>query len=777
MRIDEMPQVDVIVMPSGGLLGRRRRADHRGGGAGGAQRDLRRRPASASARCRSRAPICGRPDRSMSGAAGDRRSAVPNIRLQICARRRHDLKHVAVVVALHVAARRRSAGGRCAARRVVLLRLPSGVARGRYAGAAADRPQAGRDRRGDAGVPQRASGPRPSWTASPRASPTTRSRRSRPGTARRRIRRSRHDRDPSAGVMSSSAAASRGVALLPMPALAQSAGRPRRRGRRRLCRRDLRAHAQAARSAPRRHAGRGEPDLHRLPVQQRGDRRAARPQGAAIRLRARSPPTASTVAFDQRHRGRSAGAHGDARRRHAACLRPAGAGARASTCAGTRCRATAKRPPSACRMPGRPASRPLLLRRQLEAMEDGGLVVIAAPANPYRCPPGPYERASLIAYYLKTKKPKSKLIILDAKDAFSKQRLFQNAWKELYPGIIEWVSLSAGGKVTSVDPADDDGRRPISPSTRPPSPMSSRRRRPAASPSSPASPTAPAGARSIRSPSNRRCSPTSMSSAMPRSRARCRSRPSPPMPRPRSAPPRSCALLAGEQAGRAAADQHLLQPGRARLRHLGRRRLSPGQRPTGRGRRARAASARSTRRRRPGRRKRASPMAGSRPSPARSSAERGARGAVRARADRWRRASRNRGAARAEAALRPYIDRRRRHPGLADRHGRAMPARGRAIVANRQVGLCLLCHSGPFPRGAVPGHPGAGPRRRRRALVGGPAAAAHRRCAPAQSRHHHAALLPDRRSRRGWRRRFAGKPILTAEQIEDVVAYLATLRD
>lgn len=96
----------------------------------------------------------------------------------------------------------------------------------------------------------------------------------------------------------------------------------------------------------------------------------------------------------------------------------------------------------------------LLLRRQLEAMEDGGTVIISAPANPFRCPPGPYERASLIAYYLKTKKPKSKLILLDAKDAFSKQGLFQNAWKELYPGMLEWVPLSAGGKVTSVDVAD-----------------------------------------------------------------------------------------------------------------------------------------------------------------------------------------------------------------------------------------------------------------------------------------------------------------------------------
>lgn len=95
----------------------------------------------------------------------------------------------------------------------------------------------------------------------------------------------------------------------------------------------------------------------------------------------------------------------------------------------------------------------LLLRRQLEAMDDGGLVVIVAPANPFRCPPGPYERASLIAHYLKTRKPRSKLLILDAKDSFSKQRLFENAWKELYPGLIEWISLSSGGKVTAVEPA------------------------------------------------------------------------------------------------------------------------------------------------------------------------------------------------------------------------------------------------------------------------------------------------------------------------------------
>jgi sulfide dehydrogenase [flavocytochrome c] flavoprotein subunit len=95
----------------------------------------------------------------------------------------------------------------------------------------------------------------------------------------------------------------------------------------------------------------------------------------------------------------------------------------------------------------------LQLRRQLEAMDDGGLVVIAVPAAPLRCPPAPYERASLIAHYLKARKPRSKILILDAKDAIPQQRLFENAWKELYPGMIERVSLSQGGRVVSVDPA------------------------------------------------------------------------------------------------------------------------------------------------------------------------------------------------------------------------------------------------------------------------------------------------------------------------------------
>jgi sulfide dehydrogenase [flavocytochrome c] flavoprotein subunit len=95
----------------------------------------------------------------------------------------------------------------------------------------------------------------------------------------------------------------------------------------------------------------------------------------------------------------------------------------------------------------------VLLRKQIEAMADGGTFVLAVPAAPLRCPPAPYERASLIAHYLKNKKPRSKVLILDAKDGFSQQKLFEAAWKELYPGMIERIALSQGGRVTSVDTA------------------------------------------------------------------------------------------------------------------------------------------------------------------------------------------------------------------------------------------------------------------------------------------------------------------------------------
>jgi sulfide dehydrogenase [flavocytochrome c] flavoprotein chain len=93
-----------------------------------------------------------------------------------------------------------------------------------------------------------------------------------------------------------------------------------------------------------------------------------------------------------------------------------------------------------------------LLRKRLVDMKAGGTVLICPPANPFRCPPGPYERASLIAHYLKERNPKSKIIILDAKEKFSKQALFNKGWAALYPGMIEWRGQSAGGKVIRVDP-------------------------------------------------------------------------------------------------------------------------------------------------------------------------------------------------------------------------------------------------------------------------------------------------------------------------------------
>jgi len=93
-----------------------------------------------------------------------------------------------------------------------------------------------------------------------------------------------------------------------------------------------------------------------------------------------------------------------------------------------------------------------ILRRQLEAMDDGGTVAICPPANPFRCPPGPYERVSLIAHYLKQNKPRSKVLVLDAKDSFSKQGLFQEGWRQLYGDRIEWVPGSEGGLVSRVEP-------------------------------------------------------------------------------------------------------------------------------------------------------------------------------------------------------------------------------------------------------------------------------------------------------------------------------------
>ncbi len=93
-----------------------------------------------------------------------------------------------------------------------------------------------------------------------------------------------------------------------------------------------------------------------------------------------------------------------------------------------------------------------LLRRQLLALSDGAVIVMVAPPNPYRCPPGPYERISMMAHVLKAKgHKKSRIIILDPKPNFSKQGLFVEGWQKHYPGMIEWQDPKMHGGVKSVD--------------------------------------------------------------------------------------------------------------------------------------------------------------------------------------------------------------------------------------------------------------------------------------------------------------------------------------
>lgn len=93
----------------------------------------------------------------------------------------------------------------------------------------------------------------------------------------------------------------------------------------------------------------------------------------------------------------------------------------------------------------------VLLKKQLESMPEDGKFVMVVPEGPFRCPPGPYERASMVAHYLKHHKPQAKLIILDAQDNFSKQPLFEQGWQTFYDDIIERVPFSLGGKVTRID--------------------------------------------------------------------------------------------------------------------------------------------------------------------------------------------------------------------------------------------------------------------------------------------------------------------------------------
>lgn len=95
-----------------------------------------------------------------------------------------------------------------------------------------------------------------------------------------------------------------------------------------------------------------------------------------------------------------------------------------------------------------------LLKAQIMAMPQGGTYVMVAPPNPYRCPPGPYERISMVAHYLKANNPTAKIIIADPKEKFSKQGLFEEGWNAHYPGMITRIGPDFGGENTSVSVAD-----------------------------------------------------------------------------------------------------------------------------------------------------------------------------------------------------------------------------------------------------------------------------------------------------------------------------------
>jgi NADPH-dependent 2,4-dienoyl-CoA reductase/sulfur reductase-like enzyme len=102
------------------------------------------------------------------------------------------------------------------------------------------------------------------------------------------------------------------------------------------------------------------------------------------------------------------------------------------------------------------------LRRQLEAMPDGGVYAITIPEQPYRCPPGPYERACQVAWYFRNAKPRSKVLVLDANpDVVSKGALFRKVWAEQYPGIVEYrpqhkvLAVDAGAGVIRMEVQDD----------------------------------------------------------------------------------------------------------------------------------------------------------------------------------------------------------------------------------------------------------------------------------------------------------------------------------
>ena len=219
----------------------------------------------------------------------------------------------------------------------------------------------------------------------------------------------------------------------------------------------------------------------------------------------------------------------------------------------------------------------MLLRRQLEAASDGGTFIVAPPANPFRCPPGPYERVSLVASYFKATKPQ-----IEDPGVRRQGRLLQagpvpGGVEAEFLGMIAWVAGKDGGKVESVDPASmtvkyrlrqPEGRR------RQRHPAAARRRDRAGRRAHGRQRLVP-GRSHDASPRPRRR--TSMSSATPRSRGRCRSRARRPMRRPRSQQaPSSRTSPAGRRPRRRCMNICYSLVG-AGLRHLRHRRLSGDQ--------------------------------------------------------------------------------------------------------------------------------------------------------------------------------------------------------
>lgn len=95
-----------------------------------------------------------------------------------------------------------------------------------------------------------------------------------------------------------------------------------------------------------------------------------------------------------------------------------------------------------------------LLKAQVARMPEGGVFAMVAPPNPYRCPPGPYERVSMVAHVLSQTNPTAKIIVADPKPKFSKMSLFEEGWGTYYPGMIDWIGEDFGGGNVRVDPVN-----------------------------------------------------------------------------------------------------------------------------------------------------------------------------------------------------------------------------------------------------------------------------------------------------------------------------------